>query len=74
MKRYLIYDKNGIILRRGQCIDKVFGLQTAPGEFIMEGVADDITQKVINGEIVDKTPEEIKAEKPPEPKPALHEK
>ena len=51
------------------------GQSRAPGEFIMEGEADDATQKIdfdgfdvdgqpINPRVVDKTPEEIEADNP----------
>ena len=44
----------------------------------MEGMANDVSQKIENpgiaGKIVDKTPEEIEAEKPPEPEPIPYEK
>lgn len=58
--KYLVYDTSGKILRTGNCAKRDFLLQAAAeDEFVMKGVADDITQKVVDGEIVDKTPEEI---------------
>jgi len=69
MKSYIIYDESGRILRTGVCPEDVFDKQTEVDEFIVEGSADDITQKIVDGKIVDKTPEEIEAEKPPEPTP-----
>ena len=64
MKRFIIFDLSGKILRCGICQDLTFEGQAKEGEFVMEGQANDVTQKVIDGKIVDKTPEEIEAEKP----------
>lgn len=70
MKRYIVYNDAGQILRTGGCPDKCFLLQAGDGEFVMEGSADDLTQKVINpgiaAVVVNKTTEEIEAERPPE--------
>ena len=47
MKKYIVYDKKtGEILSTGQCVDKVFELQTKEGEAVLEGIADDSTEKV----------------------------
>lgn len=67
MKCYIIYDKNGKIIRAGSCPDSMFLLQVHNDEFIMEGTADNITQKIVDGKIVNKTSEEIKADNPPLP-------
>ncbi len=85
MKNFIVYDKQGKILRPGFCQDGTFRLQAKDGEFIMEDIANGATQKIkfdgfdvdgqpINPRVVDKTPEEIEAEKPPEPKPIPHDK
>jgi len=63
--RYIIYSKVGKILRAVQCSPDLREQQIRKGEFIMEGVANDITQKIINGQVVDKTPGEIQKERPP---------
>jgi len=67
---YIIHDKTGKILRTVICHPTVAAVQVGEGEFIMEGTANDVIQKVVDdGElerIVNKTPEEIKAEKPSE--------
>ncbi len=61
MKRYTIYNKKGEILRVGQCPNDMFNLQVHPerGEQIIEGLANDRTQKVVDGKIANKTLEEI---------------
>ena len=68
MKSFIVYNVQGKILRTGFCQDKNIYGQAGEAEFVMEGEADDITQKVINvgikGKIVDKTPEEIEADNP----------
>ena len=75
MKNYIIYNQDGKIQRTGSCPENVFSLQAMNGDFVMEGKADDATQKIefdgfdeegqpINPKIVDKTPEEIKADNP----------
>jgi len=63
---YIIYDKTGKILRTVQCSPALSKIQPKEGEFIMEGTANDVTQKIVNGKVIDKAPEEI--EVPPEPR------
>ena len=72
--KYIIYDSAGEIRRVVECAPTLAKIQAKEGEFILEGSADDVTQKIINGKIVDKTPEEIEVDKPPESKPIPHEK
>jgi len=65
MKAYIIFDKkSGKITSTGACQDICFGYGLTENQAIIEGQANDVTQKVIDGKIVDKTPEEIEAEKP----------
>lgn len=75
---YIIYNKAGEILRNIQCSSAMSKIQAKKDEFIMEGVANDATQKIefdgfdvdgqpINPRVVDKTPEEIEADNPPMP-------
>jgi len=69
---YIVYDMNGKILKGKVICPPILSLmQAEDGEFVMEGEANDVTQKVenpgISGKIVDKTPEEIEADKPPSP-------
>ena len=77
MKRFIIYNLDKKMLRTGGCSDGDFLLQAKDGEFVMEGRANDVTQKVefdgldekgqpVNPRVINKTPEEIEAEKPPE--------
>lgn len=54
MKNFVIYDSDGTILRTGSCPDEVFALQRSGDEIILEGVADDATQHVVDGVVVDK--------------------
>lgn len=70
--KYIIYDVSGTILRSGLC--GVGGIEKkkaglSQGEYIMKGTADDITQKVVGGKIINKTPEEIDRPSAPEPVP-----
>ena len=62
MKKFVVYDGSGQILRSGTCATEDFALQAVGGEFILEGVADDATQMVVDGAIVSK-PEPTEAEK-----------
>lgn len=89
---YIIYDKPGKILRQVQCPPTQSLIQAKDGEFIMEGTANDVTQKIANSgiaglksiwkglayyenlKIVDKTTEEIEAEKPTPPPEIPYEK
>ena len=76
MRKFIVFDSQDKILRTGSCQNSTFELQASnPGEYIMEGVADDATQKVkfdgfdekgqpINPRVVNKTHEEIEAAKP----------
>ena len=64
MTNFIIYDSKGKILRAGNCQNRDFKRQVHPYEFLMQGTADIATQKIVDGEIVDKTPEEIKIVEP----------
>ena len=54
MKSFVVYSDSGQVIRSGSCATEDFALQVAEGEFILEGVADDATQLVIDGVVVDK--------------------
>jgi len=54
MSQFIIYDAKGKILRTGTCSKNDYELQCGNDEFIMEGVADDETQMVVNGQVIDK--------------------
>ena len=74
MKNYIIYNRDGGILRTGICPDDMMKIQVQEGELVMEGKANDIEHKIINGEIVRKTEEEnalLKKEMEPNPKEQL---
>lgn len=80
MKNFIVYNTQGEILQVGLCQNGTFYLQAKAGEFVMKGKANAATQKIkfdgldadgqpINPRVVDKTPEEMEAEKPLEPEP-----
>jgi len=54
VKNFVVYEEGGTILRSGVCAEADFVIQAQGGEFILEGVADDATQMVVDGKIVDK--------------------
>lgn len=54
MKQFIIYDDQGFILRCGNCADSDIDLQARDGESVIEGIADDSTQMIINGVVCDK--------------------
>lgn len=57
--RYAVYNQSGDILRTGSCQECDIELQAGDGEFIYIGEADQLTQKVVDGELVSKEPEQI---------------
>jgi len=61
---YIIYNEDGVILRNVECPPGLANLQAKEGEFIMEGTANDATQKIVDSKVVDKTTEEIEADNP----------
>jgi len=65
--RYIIYNKTGKILRVVECSPTLAKIQAHDNEFIMKGDANDATQKIVNGKVVNKTPEEIEAVDPNPP-------
>ena len=54
MKNFVVYEKGGNILRSGACAEADLSIQAQDGEFVLEGVADDATQMIVDGKIVDK--------------------
>lgn len=68
MKNFIVYNKNHRILRTGKCQDRTFRRQAKDGEFVIEGKANDATQKIVAGKIVNKTRKEIETDNPT-PKP-----
>jgi len=66
MKNYIVYNvQTGIIVKTGICSDSNFARQAEKGQKVIEGEASDVRQKVVDNVVVDKTPEEIEADKPP---------
>lgn len=53
MKNYIVYNADGKILKTGICPDNMIDAQ-AGDHYSMEGIADDATQKIADGMIVDK--------------------
>lgn len=75
MKNFIIFNSKSEILRTGNCPDSVFENQAQKEEFVIEGKANDVTQKIIfdgldenglpiNPRVVNKTPEEIELNTP----------
>lgn len=62
MKSFVVYNDQGEILRTGACQDEDLSVQAGEGESVLEGNADDLTQMVVDGAVVDK-PELSDAEK-----------
>jgi hypothetical protein len=54
VKNFVIYNSEGTILRTGSCPDSMFDMQCGDNESILEGAANDETQYVVDGVIVDK--------------------
>lgn len=72
--RFIVYNQSGKILRTGNCAGHDLHLQARQNEFAIKGTANDVTQKIVDGKVVNKTPEEIERDKPPEPKLMPHGK
>ena len=71
---YIVYDKDGNILRTGTCPVDMFSLQAQQGETVMEGIANDMEHRIVEGKIVRKSEAEINAIKEamePDPKEQL---
>jgi tRNA(Leu) C34 or U34 (ribose-2'-O)-methylase TrmL len=62
MKPFIVHDSEGNILRTGTCAESDLSLQAGIGETVVEGVADDATQRFLNGELISK-PEPTNAER-----------
>ncbi len=74
MKNYLVYNQEGKILRTGSCPDDMIEIQAQKDEFVMEGVANDIEDKIIDHQVIRRTEEEInmiKERMKPDPKELL---
>ena len=69
MKSYIVLDENEKVQGHGICQDMDFESQAQEGQHVIEGKINDHRQKVVDGKVVDKTPEEIEADRPPRGKP-----
>ena len=75
MSNFIVYNSTtGKILRTGNCPPSLYKLQVRAGESIILGKANDYSQKIVDGEIVDKTPAEIEADNPTPVEPPEGEK
>ena len=61
---FCLYDDNGKIIKTGHCPKECIPSIEKYGYMLLIGFANQKTQKIINDVIVDKTPEEIEADKP----------
>lgn len=86
MKKFIIFNAQGKVLRSGSGQNSCFELQANDGEFVFEGEVKDMTQKIkfdgfdekgkpINPRIINKTSEEIEIDNPKtKPKPFKKQK
>ena len=61
MKNFIVYLADGKIVRTGSCSDSDFNLQPLVGELVIEGQANDATEMIKDGLIVNKPPAPIPA-------------
>jgi len=65
IKQFVVYDtETSEVLWWGACSSSDFSLQAGPGQSVIEGTIDTAKQRIVNGRVVDKKPEEIEAVKP----------
>jgi hypothetical protein len=57
MKKFIIHNQEGKILRTGSCPDEMLEIQAQDGEKVIEGIADDSKHYVNNGKVTEFTPE-----------------
>lgn len=60
MKNFVIYNAAGTILRVGQADD--ISIQPREGEFVLEGMADIMLDRVVDGQVVRKDASDIEAQ------------
>ena len=60
MKNFVIYNADGTILRIGQADD--ISIQPREGEFVLEGLADIMLDRVVDGHVVRKSEVDIEAQ------------
>ena len=65
MKNFIIFDKNtGKIKRTGSCPESMVSIQASGlNEKVIEGKADDSKEKIVNGQVVLKTFEDLYVQK-----------
>jgi len=71
MTNYIVYNEEGRILRVGVCPASMVQGQARQNETVMGGKANDMTQKIIGGRVVNKTANELRGER--ETKDAIRE-
>lgn len=59
---YIVYDQTGKI-RSGRCSTTDLHLQAQAGETVIEGIINQERQKIHNGQVIDKTQEEIDSDR-----------
>lgn len=59
MTNYIVYNSNGEIIKTGVCPSAMVPLQVKMGEYVIEGNANDIRDRVVNGKVVPKSQAEI---------------
>ncbi len=62
-KNYIIFNEEGKILRTGYCTPHLYDIQAQDGEYIMEGKANDLEDKIVDGWIEKKTQAEKDVDK-----------
>ena len=62
---YTAYDSQGKILRTGSCTADSFLAQAGDGELIKTGRGDRKTQNIVNGQVENKSADEIAVDLPP---------
>lgn len=65
---YIVFDSAGKIQRTGVCPPERLPFQANGGEFAIEGTANDVTQKIVDGKVVNKTAEEVETDNPAIPR------
>jgi len=63
MKNFIVYNSIGEILRTGICPDEMVDIQAQTGESVMEGIANDVTQYILDGIVIDKSAMSLSTDK-----------
>ena len=51
---FIVYNSEGMIIRTGSCSDSDISIQAGENEFVIEGIADDSCQMIVDGKVIDK--------------------